>query len=623
MSLSYRPEVDGLRTLAVLPVILFHAGLGIFRGGYVGVDVFFVISGYLITSILLEDNAQGRYSLGRFYERRVRRILPALFLVMLCAIPPALAILLPTDLAAFGKSLIAVPLFVSNLLFWSERGYFGAAVELKPLVHTWSLAVEEQFYILYPPLLALLLRRPRRWRAGVLGLAFVLSLAASWYLTRLHFETAFYLPFARVWELMTGALAAALLRQGRAIPAPWGALAAAIGVALILTAVFTFNAATLFPGVAALLPVGGTFLVILASPQGNPIHRILALRPMVWIGLLSYSLYLWHQPIFAFLHYQGFGRPAVLASLPLVLAASIASFFLVERPVRQNRRLGRRTVFAAAAALSAGLIAAGLALTVSTGLLYRYGPQDRQIMRDFQNQTHFSETLFDSLQSRPFDGSGRRRILLVGDSHARDLMNMAHEAGLDRVLQFSTKRINAECGNLYVKADLTANITALKEERCRIMGRFDDAAMQRLAGAADEIWLDARWFPWVVEYLPDTVRNLERDFGAKVRVFGPKNFGEIDLKRALQVPVAERSGYRQPAAPYFVAIDDRMTALLPAAEFPGVFVELLDPLCGGDHLHCNVFTPEGALISSDGGHLLASGARFLADRLKPLLPPPD
>ncbi len=208
MKLTYRPEIDGLRAIAVLPVILFHAGFSAFSGGYVGVDIFFVISGYLITRIIMKDVREDSFTFASFYERRIRRIFPALFTVMLVSLVVAYFALLPSDMIDFGESLVAIPLFLSNLLFWFERGYFGVATDLKPMIHTWSLAVEEQFYIAYPLVLLLCWQFWRKGLQAVLLSVFVLSLVVSWYVTKLHFETAYYLPFSRAWELLFGAFAA-------------------------------------------------------------------------------------------------------------------------------------------------------------------------------------------------------------------------------------------------------------------------------------------------------------------------------------------------------------------------------------------------------------------------------
>ena len=210
---DYRREIDGLRALAVVPVILFHAGFRAFSGGYVGVDVFFVISGYLITSLIIAEKALGTFSLARFYERRARRILPALFVVMAVCIPVAWLCLLPSDMEAFSKSLVAVSVFASNVLFYRESGYFAADAELKPLLHTWSLAVEEQYYVLYPLFLLAAWRFGRKWVVASIAIVALFSLAlAQWGAFNSPAATFFLLP-TRGWELLAGALIAFYCRS--------------------------------------------------------------------------------------------------------------------------------------------------------------------------------------------------------------------------------------------------------------------------------------------------------------------------------------------------------------------------------------------------------------------------
>ncbi len=617
--MKYRPEIDGLRTIAVLPVILFHAEIAPFHGGYVGVDVFFVISGYLITSLLLGDIAAGQFSIVNFYERRIRRILPALFTVMLATLPFAYIFLLPTEFEAYGKSLIAVPTFVSNVLFWSERGYFGAAADLKPLVHTWSLAVEEQFYIFFPPLLAFLAHRARWLKAGAFGGVFLLSLIASWYLTRLHFETGFYLPVSRIWELLTGAACAVWLRRHAPLSGIGGAALAALGLALILWSVFAFDSRTIFPGVMAAVPVVGTALVILAGLPGNPVAGVLASRPFVFIGLLSYSLYLWHQPIFAFLRHAGHGQEwALLASLPLVFLASWLSYRFIETPVRRNRALTRQQIFGWALAGSLAFIAIGAAIVLSRGAINRYAPEDVALMEQFEQTPEYSELAFNAAQFRPFDTSNRRKIVVAGDSYGRDFFNILMEAELDEEFQFSTKRINAECGNIFVARDLSEFISPLRQERCRVMQRLDHPNMQPMLQDADEVWLVSRWTEWVIDLLPETIKRLETTYGAKVRVFGLKHFGPMNLNKALSIPSSARSGFRQPAANYIVEIDRYMQRVVPKDKY----TELLTPFCDGDHAACRVFSPEGLIFTIDGGHLTQAGARHMAPTLKSLLKAP-
>lgn len=255
--MKYRPEIDGLRSVAVLPVILFHAGLGVFSGGYVGVDVFFVISGYLITTIILGQIVEGRFSLLDFYNRRSRRIMPALFLVMGCTIPAAFLLMLPSQFQDFAQSVAAVGIFSSNILFWLESGYFAAAAELKPLLHTWSLAVEEQYYVLFPLLLLGLWRLGARTALMILGAIFAASLIASQILATRAPGANFYLLPSRAWELLAGSLCAIwIMRRGRS----GNALLSTLGLALIVASIFIYDSNTPFPSLYALAPVGGTAL---------------------------------------------------------------------------------------------------------------------------------------------------------------------------------------------------------------------------------------------------------------------------------------------------------------------------------------------------------------------------
>lgn len=332
--MRYRPEIDGLRAIAVVPVILFHGGVEVFRGGFVGVDIFFVLSGYLITSILLNDLEQGRYSIVKFYERRARRILPALLFVVLCSLPFAYAWMLPSELEDFGSSLIGVALFISNILFWQESGYFEASAELKPMLHTWSLAVEEQYYIVFPVFLALIWRV----RRALVLVSFLIVAALSLALAQWASENAptanYYLAPMRFWEILAGSICAALLRQDRL---PVSDLAAGAGLALVIAANLLFTAATPTPSVWTLIPVVGTMMIVLFAREDSHIARWLGNRAFVGIGLISYSAYLWHQPLFAFYRLRTADEPHLIALVAIVLATFTLAWFSwrwVEQPFR-------------------------------------------------------------------------------------------------------------------------------------------------------------------------------------------------------------------------------------------------------------------------------------------------
>jgi peptidoglycan/LPS O-acetylase OafA/YrhL len=347
--MDYRREIDGLRALAILPVMLFHAGFTTFSGGFVGVDVFFVISGYLITKIILADLEQGKFSFVNFYERRARRILPALYFIMFVCIPFAWFWLLPTDMKEFSQSLVAVPVFASNILFWSESGYFDTAAELKPLIHTWSLAVEEQYYVLFPLFLMLFWKLGKRRLLYILGLVFAASLALAQWAAYSEPAAAFYLLPTRTWELLIGVFAAFFLSQAKRkeFSKRSSDFAGWLGITLILYAIFNYSKTTPFPALYALVPTLGTVLIILFSNQQTTSGKFLGSKVFVQIGLVSYSAYLWHQPLFAFFRHSGFERSKGVYFLLglLTLAFAYMTWTYIEAPFRKRRKYRRRTIF--------------------------------------------------------------------------------------------------------------------------------------------------------------------------------------------------------------------------------------------------------------------------------------
>lgn len=448
--MKYRPEVDGLRAVAVVPVILFHAGFEVFSGGYVGVDVFFVISGYLITSIILTEMNEGRFSLVNFYERRARRILPALILVILVCLPFAWMWLTPGDMEYFARSIAAVAVFSSNILFWRESGYFDAAAELKPLLHTWSLAVEEQFYVLFPLLLMATWRLG--WRKIVMIMAgiFVCSLGvAEWAVHNKPWAAFFLLP-TRAWELLLGAFCAFYLmrystHQFRII----GNVLSFTGVALIAAAVFLFEKSTPVPGIFALIPTIGTALIILFANIGTLAHSVLSLKVFVGIGLISYSAYLWHQPLFAFARHRLLDEPSNELMFGLSFAALLLAYLswrLVERPFRNKVTFKRRQIFVFAAVGSVFMIAVGAYGHGSKGMPNRF---EQALAGDVGYQTffdHLEDHYYDCtpkiIAENAMDWGGHLRckqsregkpdVVLLGDSHVEHLIIGLAEAMPER-----------------------------------------------------------------------------------------------------------------------------------------------------------------------------------------------
>lgn len=343
--MKYRTEIDGLRAVAVLPVILFHAGFEVFSGGFLGVDIFFVISGYLITSIIIADLDDNKFSIVDFYERRARRILPALFFVLIVCIPIAWLWMLPNQMKGFSQSLVAVSLFSSNILFWRTSGYFDTSAEEKPLLHTWSLAVEEQYYLFFPLFLILTWRLGKNrifWLIVVTGL---LSLTLCEWAWRNQPTANFYLAPTRAWELLAGSLSAFLVYKNGVQKSEF---LASLGLGLTIFAIFSFDENTPFPSTYTLVPVLGVVLIILYATTETYVAKFLSIKTFVTIGLLSYSAYLWHQPLFAFAKIRLVVPPSgflmgVLSILSLILA--YFSWKFIEAPFRRKDAFTRKRIF--------------------------------------------------------------------------------------------------------------------------------------------------------------------------------------------------------------------------------------------------------------------------------------
>jgi len=338
--LKYRKEIDGLRAIAVIPVILFHAGIFGFSGGYIGVDIFFVISGYLITTIILDELAQNTFSIKNFYERRAKRILPALSAVLVVTTILAYVLMPANLLKSYANSLMSVVTFTSNFHFFTTSGYFSTVSDQKPLLHTWSLAVEEQFYLFFPIMLGYLWIKGKKYITKVIIILSVISLLLAQILAVNSFADAnFYLIFSRAWELFAGALIALTSIQSTQLKNWQRETLGSIGLLLIAYSIFVFDDNTLFPSFYTLIPIIGTVLIIAFSTADTLVGKFLANRLFVGIGLISYSLYLWHQPFFAFLRLKSIGEPEqqlFIAAIALTFVFAWLSYQYVEKPFRRK-----------------------------------------------------------------------------------------------------------------------------------------------------------------------------------------------------------------------------------------------------------------------------------------------
>ena len=429
----HRTDIDGLRALAVLPVVFYHAKFGC-PGGFIGVDIFFVISGYLICSLILKEQAKGVFSLVNFWERRIRRIFPALALVVFATILGGWLLFSSEDFNQLGISVVSQALLLSNVHFYhlslTAGGYFAPVSETRPLVHTWSLAVEEQFYLFFP-LLLIFLSRFRR--AASVQVVATLALASFFYcvyqtVNPVARTAAFYLLPSRAWELLLGAMLAMLI--GRLVAGPLVREAAGwTGVVLVCAAIFFYGDRTPFPGVAAFPPCLGAALIIFSSEtQPSLVGRLLSWKPVVFIGLISYSLYLWHWPLLVFLRSLATDHNSIRVIAALIVASTALaalSWKFVETPFRKRRLLpGRTPIMVFGAATTILLLAVGWFIRHEQGMVWRL---DKRFIRYADSRSHRSPFEFVSIEralTGHFVAMGMKEmnqpldILVWGDSHA-------------------------------------------------------------------------------------------------------------------------------------------------------------------------------------------------------------
>ncbi len=610
---KYRREIDGLRAIAVLSVIFFHAGIPGFSGGFVGVDVFFVISGYLITGILLREHASDQFSLGRFYERRIRRILPALFFVLLVCIPFGWSLMDPYAFWRLGQGLVGVTLFVSNILFWRTTNYFTATVE-NPLLHTWSLGVEEQFYILFPLFLALVWRFARRWLlVAILSVALVSLGISQWGVQTGRVVAAFYLIPSRAFELLLGSLVAVAAFKHR-VPQLKPLITEAIawmGMGAITWSTLVFDHTTPFPGWHALVPSVGTALILAFVRQEGALGRLLSLRTMVGIGLISYSAYLWHQPVFAYAHIAGW-RPGLVGALFLILASmalAVFSWRYVERPFRNPSFLSRRGVFLWAAISSAAMMSMGVWFYATQGVSSRFTDEEMRWWRfaDVGLQSRFVATRFNGL-SEKFQSDSRRKILIVGDSYAQDFANVVHESGHWEDAQIRTVYIPVVCQMVDVDQDITHYIAPIDRPTC--ISNPTIRSTKPLIAQADVVVLASSWMKWSAQLLPQTIANMDIRTDQRLFVVGPKSFGAVNVRQLLAMGEKHRAAMRHEPPDDVLEIN----TILKNGLKPEIFVDQVTIICGREP-KCPVVTEQDELISYDGRHLSKEGAKYIGQQV--------
>ncbi|MFL6734617.1 MAG: acyltransferase family protein [Sphingomicrobium sp.] len=605
--MRYRADIDGLRAVAVVPIVLFHCGLTALSGGFVGVDIFFVISGFLITTIIVRDMDEAKFSILAFYRRRIVRIFPALFAMLILVVAAGAALLLPPEVRSLSDSGAATAAFVSNIFFWRDAGYFGGAAVTKPLLHTWSLGVEEQFYLFYPPML-LLVRR--LWPGGLrptLVLVAIVSFAVALFGAWRFPDAGFYLLPCRAWELAIGGLVALgafpNLTSGRARSG-----ASLLGLTLIIVGYLVIRDNFWFPAPWALLPCAGSALLI-AYGRDAATARLLTMRVMRGLGAVSYSLYLWHWPIVTFyrlLYGNALPGVAVPALALASLGAATLSYFIVEQPFLRRFRNGPASLICGLGVIAIATMAgAGIAVSANAARFRSIPPEVGRVAAYLNYESSAAQAyqfrtgcFVDRDHPMNFErcltkDPTKRNVLLLGDSHAAHLWRAL------QLRQPDIRLIQATATGCRPIVDTKGDPLCVDVVRTALGPLLAD-------GRIKDVILAGRWVPEEADRLERTVKML-RARHIQVTVLGPIVEYEDDFPKLLARGIMQGDphvveGMRDPSR---AALDRSLEPRLTAAGARYISMQRLECPTG----RCRLLTRGGAPYQSDYGHLTLSAAR--------------
>ena len=628
---KYRPEIDGLRAIAILPVIFYHAGFHLFSGGYVGVDIFFVISGYLISSIILSEIETGKFSLLNFYQRRARRILPALFCVILISIPFAWFILLPADLELFGNSAFSALTFWSNYIFYFEIDYFETSSKLKPLLHTWSLSIEEQFYIIYPLLLIFFFKFGKKTFITFLIVSGIFSLILSQWAGNLKFTypyfekellffnqsslTNFFLPIGRIWELIIGILIAFYIKKNGQ-PNKFNEVFTLIGLLLIIYSVFTFTPETNYPSFNTLIPTIGTGLLILYMNSKTVTYKIFSQKSLVFIGLISYSAYLYHYPIFTFIDYSNNLNTNLILKIILIFFTFFISYISwkhIEKPFRNKKIISKKHFFYTL--LTLYLLVSFLVVLnfYSKGFKSRFDKDFKNFSINFnvkELEKETSEYKNNLRLDNQFDTNNKKKILIIGNSVAIDLL-MSFEQNKDLFTYYEFKEYYFKPENLLKNS--------YKDQL-----EINKLINNKLFINADVLMISSLYNEYETSFSNNNIINLLDKFAKKhnkllvITGNNPVFYDDSGISPVLSMLLKNRKNnfsekelkklYYKRLSNKFLNIAKKVKTISTNLDI--IFLDKYDYSCSLDEKICSFLTDEKKLIYFDGIHYTKKGAKY-------------
>ena len=625
---DYRPDIDALRALAVLSVMFFHFGVQLFKGGFVGVDIFFVISGYLITKGIADRGRAGRFDFSSFYLRRIRRIIPALIAIIVASYLVAFFIFSPNDFKDMSGSAIFSMAGISNIFFWMGSGYFDSSSSVKPLLHTWSLSVELQFYAVWPVVLILIGNAPK-YRMYIVAMLCVASLCLSQFVLKHDPSAAFYLAPLRLHEFLIGGMV--VFFEGRKISSKINEALYLLGLSLVLYSVFTYaEGKTIFPGLSSLPPTLGTALLLLAGGNSLTAKFIspLAVRK---VGEISYSLYLVHWPIFVFAAYLTTEPSPLWFPIQLVLLSFLFALVLyvkIEKPLRFSPVAKNNDMLFSlgCACLIMFLMVPAASSWAQNGWTWRVPKEISEIHPLDLNKTGLyvwgNQTPLARKES--FEGNGKLKALVIGDSQSADFVNLLVESGKAQDLDIVARTVYFEC-NSFDESILNQD-SYFSVENVHLVKRPDlkSVCQQQITAANDKklideaqvIYVALLWEDFSLKYNVEAIQRLASTTNAKIYVLGGKRFSAPTYK------IIQNFGRVIGLESYAYKLIDKGILKINArlSEIPGAsFVDMMSLICSKKEKKCQLFTDDKHLIYRDDTHFTQEGARFVAGRFVNLL----
>jgi peptidoglycan/LPS O-acetylase OafA/YrhL len=598
---DYKKHIDGLRALSVISVIIFHLDHNFLPGGFIGVDIFFVISGYLISKIITSKIDKNEFNISIFFISRARRILQMLFFILIFFFP-LIFFLLPSKMISISESILTGLFFVSNIIFYWQSGYFGEAINLKPFIHLWSLSVEEQFYIVFP-IYCILFYKKKFFLSSLIGF-FIISFILANSFGAQYPNANFFLTPTRIWEILSGVFFMFFEKKKISINSKILDLACSAALVIIISSFILLNNLDNIPNIKLLPTIISTGVLIIYGANSNVVQKILCNKPVVFIGLISYSLYMLHQPILAFnknlILFEENILFKIIFFIVLVFISSLTWKF-IEQPSRNYKKISTKKFLIVVSLISTVILISNIVILKTDGFVSKYKEEDRYLaLLNPIVQGRYVSKKFNTLIKKKFKNLSEQNVIIMGDSYAQDFTNMAYENNYFKGFNVKTAPFHAECYLKFLNNNKTTNSGKLK--------KCTDEIPSDLINAKSIFFINI-WEPWILNSLNDILNN-PIFLNKKVFIIGTKNFGEINIRKLLKLSIDDRLNYEFKLSDKEVNLEKEIKSLLRSKSYISSF----EIYCN-QKFNCKIFTNNNEIISYDGGHLTKQGAKFFGQKL--------